>query len=154
MAKKIRDVKIRNSGDVNKNSGIKITHTINKIKEHEARYTVILTSVFMVLIVVFAYMAFRYDPDNLSNIEYTKAYAHLSSSGKLVYINENDIMNDNDGLKSQPYSVNFSNMTNHTINYVIRFVEAKDMVENCKCDIVDYKNIKFSLDGVHVLCIL
>lgn len=150
MAKKIRGVKIRNSGDVNKNSGIKITHTINKIKEHEARYTLILTAIFIVAIFAVAYTTFRFDPDEIS-LEYTNSYAHLSSSGRLVYINENDILSNSDGLNSEPYIVNFSNMTGNTINYVIRFIEEKDMVENCKCDIVDYKSIRFSLDGVNVL---
>lgn len=150
MAKKIRGVKIRNSGDVNKNSGIKITHTINKIKEHEARYTLILTTIFVVLIISVFYVVFRFDSDDLAE-EYANMYAHLSSSGRLVYINESDILNDTEGLKSEPYTVNFSNMTGNTINYVIRFIEEKDMVENCKCDIVDYRDIRFSFDGVNVL---
>ena len=150
MAKKIRSAKVKSSGDVNKNSGIKISHTINKIKENERKYTFYLTSLFMVLIVVFAYMVFRVDADSLTSLDYTMAYQHLSSSGKMVYMNEDNIMSDEEGLVSEPVFVNFSNMTNHTINYVIKFVEEKDMVENCKCEIVDYKKIKFSVDGVNI----
>ena len=150
MAKRIKGVKVLNSYDVNKNSGIKISHTISKIKEHEARYTVILTSIFMVVIVVFCYFAFRFDEDSLTSIDYTKAYSHLSASGRVVYINQRDIMSDEAGLKNTPVSVNFSNMTNHTINYVIRFAKEESMIENCKCEIVDYKKIKFSVDGKNV----
>lgn len=150
MAKKIRSTKIKSSSDVNKNSGIKISHTISKIQENERKYTFYLTAVFMVLIVAFAYMFFSVDSSSVASLDYTMAYQHLSSSGKMVYMNEDNIMSDEEGLVSEPVFVNFSNMTNHTINYVIKFVEEKDMVENCKCEIVDYKKIKFSVDGEHV----
>lgn len=150
MAKKIRGLKIKKSSDVNKNSGIKITHTINKIKEHEARYTAILTGIFMVLIVAVVYFSIRFENSNLSSYSKYTSYSHLSSSGRIVHIGNNDIKSDNEGLKSEPVSVSFSNMTNHTINYVIRFEKEESMIENCNCEIADYKNIRFSLDGKNV----
>lgn len=147
---RIRVPKIKRSSDVNKNSGIKISHTINKIKDNEMKYMVILTGVFMVLIVCCVYFGMRYDAKGFGSVDYTKAASHLSASGMVVHIGQNDIMSDSEGIKNKPVSVSFSNMTNHSINYVIRFAKEEFMSESCKCDLVDYDKIKFSLDGMTV----
>ena len=38
------------SNDINKNSSIQVSHSINKIKENELKYTIILVIIFMVVL--------------------------------------------------------------------------------------------------------
>ena len=152
MAKKIRQVKSKKRSklveeDINKNSGKEISHTISKIKAHERLYTFILVVIFMVTISLAVFLGLRVDSYKIYDASYYTS--NYSLTGQLISLNHNNIMSDKDGLQSLEYVINFTNHTNHNINYLIRFAEDEDSFERCKCHdkVVDYHAIKYSIDG-------
>lgn len=146
MAKKIRQIKLAEE-DINKNSGKEISHTISKIKAHERLYTFLLVIVFMVTISVSVFLGLKVD----SYVLYDPSYylSSFSLSGQSVTLTSNNIMSDEEGLRSPQKTLDFSNNTNHKVNYIIRFAVDEDMFEKCDCKdkVVDYHMIKYSLDG-------
>jgi len=146
MAKKIRQIKLAKE-DINKNSGKEISHTISKIQAHERLYTFLLVIVFMVTIPIFVFFALKVDEYQLYDPSYY--LSSFSLSGQSVTLTSDNIMSDEEGLKSPQYTLDFSNNTNHSVNYIIRFAEDEDMFEKCECKdkVIDYHMIKYSLDG-------
>lgn len=146
MAKKIRGIKLKSS-DINKNNGKEISHTINKIKEHEVRYTAILVVVFMVLIVVLLYLFINVDSYNLDAFHDTPAIS-TSSSG-IMSLNNRLILSDEAGLGTDEYVVEFSNNSTENINYIIRIVNDEDSISECDCGelIVPFDKIKYSVNS-------
>ena len=152
MAKKIRQVKQvkLKEEDINKNSGKEISHTINKIKEHEKLYTFFLVIIFMVTISLSVFLGLRVDSYQLYDASlYDSSF---SMSGQLVTLNHDQVMSDEDGLKSKEYTLSYKNSTGRNVNFIIRFSLDEERVKKCECssDLVDYQKIKFSLDGKKV----
>ena len=155
MAKVIRQLKTKKrkklaEEDINKNSGKEISHTISKIKAHERFYTFILVIIFMVTISLSVFLGLKVDSYQLYDASY-----YLSSftlSGELVTLTQKQVMNDLEGLSSKSYTLQYSNHTDHDVNFLIRFAKDESQVAKCKCEdkIVDYQKIKYSIDGEHV----
>lgn len=152
MAKIIRQVKKKKQSklaeeDINKNSGKEISHTISKIKAHERLYTFILVIIFMVTISLSVFLGLRVDSYKIYDASYYTS--NYSLNGELISLNHNSIMSDAEGLATREYVVNYTNHTDHNINYIIRFSEDEDAFERCKCGDkkIDYHAIKYSIDG-------
>lgn len=149
MAKKIRQVKQvkLKEENINKNSGKDISHTINKIKEHERLYTFLLVIVFMVTICLSIFLGLRVDTYQLYDASLYDA--SFSMTGQLITLTKENIKSDADGLKSKPYTLHYKNSTGRNINFIIRFSMDEDRVKKCECDsdIISYDKIKYSIDG-------
>ncbi len=152
MAKIIRQIKKKKRSklaeeDINKNSGKEISHTISKIKAHERFYTFILVIIFMITISLSVFLGLRVDSFKIYDASYYAS--NYSLNGELITLNQNDIMSDADGLLSFEHTVNYTNHTDHNINYIIRFAEDEESFERCKCSDkkIDYHAIKYSIDG-------
>lgn len=148
MGKKIRQIKMK-ANDINKNTGRDITHTVNKIKANERKYTIILVIFFMTIFCFIGYISLRVKPIDL--IEYSSSInnSYISSSSDIILLSEKDKKTDLEGLKSEEVEVVFKNATSNDINYKIIFVEDTEIKQICKCssDEFNLKDIKFSIDG-------
>ena len=152
MAKKIRQIKNTKRSklveeDIHKNNGKEISHTISKIKEHETLYTFLLVIIFMVTISLSVFLGLSVDKYQLYDASYYSS--SFSMRGQLVTLSSHNIMSDEDGLNSSPYTLEYTNNTNKHINYLLRFSLDEDAVERCRCSdkITSFQNIHFSLDG-------
>ena len=151
MAKKIRGVKLK-SDDINKNTGRDISHTISKIQANEKKYTIILVLVFMAIFFTISFFVFRVSPDNLYNFSSNVSNLSFYSSGEVVSLFEDKIMNDKDGLNLSPVILNIYNNTLDDANYKISFVEDLNMRKKCGCDgkNSDLSQIKFTVDSDNI----
>ena len=151
MARKIKNNKKIKQEDITKNTGKELSSTIARFKKNERKYTFYLVIVFMVTIVVSCYFGLKIDTYKIYDSSVNSSYFSFSSS--LVSLNQKHIMDDLEGLKSEYYSLDLSNTTSSTINYVIRLILDEDTVKRCNCadDIVEYDKIRYSLDGETVL---
>lgn len=148
MAKIIKNIKLKNS-DINKNSGKEISHTISKIKEHEMRYTIILTIIFMILIIICLYIFISVSPNYFGN--YYEA-PDITYSSSLISLDSHDIVSDEEGIYTEKYEVYFSNNTYKNINYIMRMINDEDAIKKCECSdsIVGYEKIRYSINGGEV----
>ena len=146
MAKKIRQVKLVEE-DISKNSGKEISHTIAKIKAHERLYTFLLVLVFMVTISVSIFLGFKVDSYQLYDA--SSYFSSFSYSGQSIILTSKDVMSDENGLDSVPYTLHYTNNTEKNINFLLRFALDEEALEKCNCKdkIVDYKKLKYSIDG-------
>ena len=147
--KKKNKLKIEN---VNRNSSKNVSHTINKIKSNERKYTVILVFVFIVLFVIVGFFAFRVNGNKLYSSVDSARNEMLESSSRVVTLTNDYILSDNEGLKTDKYIVNINNDTPDVMNYKIRLVRDDIITSKCKCDTTALllSNIKYSLDGKNI----
>ena len=151
MGKKIRGVKIKAS-DINKNTGRDITHTVNKIKANERKYTIILVIFFMTIFCFVGYISLRIKPIELLDLSANSNSSYISSSSNVVVLSEKDKKIDSEGLKGEEVEVTFKNATIKDINYKIVFIEDTELKKICKCSSEGFKtsDIRFSIDGKNV----
>lgn len=149
MARKIKQAKLFKE-DIHKNSGKEISHTITKIKKHEKLYTFILVIIFMCTISISAFLGLSVDKYKLYDASYYAS--NFTMRGQLVALSSANVMNDENGLKSQKYTVKYSNNTSKNINYLLRFAMDEETLERCDCmdKVVPYHKLRFSLDGKSV----
>lgn len=144
--KKIEKLNIH---DINKNNSKDISHTINKIKENEWKYMVILVAFFMTLFFVIGYVSLRVK--TLSFFDYTSDFngAYVSLSSNVITLDENDKMSDCMGLSSSGIDLVFQNTINEDFNYKIILVEDLDMKNKCGCSSEGFniQDIRYSLNG-------
>ena len=147
--KKKNKLKIEN---VNRNSSKNVSHTINKIKSNERKYTVILVFVFIVLFVIVGFFAFRVNGNKLYSSVDSARNEMLESSSRVVTLTNDYILSDSEGLKTDKYIVNINNDTPDVMNYKIRLVRDDIITSKCKCDTAALllSNIKYSLDGKNI----
>ncbi|MBQ6323247.1 MAG: hypothetical protein IJI22_00250 [Bacilli bacterium] len=138
------------SNDINKNSSVQVSHSINKIKENELKYTIILVIIFMVVFAFAGYISLRVSNDYINDKVFYNY--NLAFSTNSVTLTNRNILSDENGLKSK--GVNYTIKNSNNIKYKYRILlQSDDLVkEKCGCDNeFDYNRIKYSLDGVNVL---
>ena len=135
--------------DINKSSSKDISHTINKIKENETKYTIILVIFFMTLFFVIGYVSLRVK--TISILDYSSDFnsAYVSLSSSVITLDDNDIMSDSMGLASNGINLSFHNTVSKDLNYKLILVEDDDMKRICGCssDLFNIENIRYSIDG-------
>jgi preprotein translocase subunit SecG len=143
MGKKIRGVKLKAS-DINRNNGKDISHTINKIKANERRYTIILVIVFIIIFLVIGYSALKSEVKKIYNND-----SNLVIKSPLIKLSSGDVLSDEVGLKRENIKLKVSNNTGVDLNYRIVLKEDLDSKKKCGCDSNSFniKNISYSLDG-------
>ena len=151
MGKKIRGVKLK-VNDINKNTSKDISHTISKIQANERKYTFILAVVFLLIFCLVGFLSLRFNSEELVNYSDSMNIASFSSSSKVVFLTDDNKLNDIDGLKSEVYNINFLNNTFDDLNYKIVFVEDYDTKTKCGCFDSSFSlmDIKYSLDGKNI----
>lgn len=120
--------------DIKKNTSVEISHTINKIKENERKYTIILVLIFMICFIVIGYFSLRINNDYVVS----KEDLYTNYNTEVILTNQN-IMSDQDGLKSKELVYHLDNKNNRLIIYKIILVLDKN-------NIVDSHYIKYALD--------
>jgi len=116
MGKKIRGVKLK-AEDINKNNGKEISHTINKIKANERKYTIILVIFFVALFLTMGYFLLSSDVKKIYN-SYNSTLIIKAPSIKLT---DKDVMNDSMGLKKDYFKIELVNNTEQDLNYYLSF---------------------------------
>ena len=141
--------------DINKNSSIEIDHTIRKIKEREFKLTVLWVFIFLIslivstLIVGFSFKSISDYNKVESNNLVIEFGSHDNVLDDIITLDNNSVLNYEDGLISKSYKFRITNQSDHKINYVIKLVDDYTMIEYDECYgmLFDKKNMFFSLNN-------
>ena len=117
--------------DISKNSSIKISGVINKIKANERRYTISLVIIFMALFMVVGFFTLKLNVKKYD--EYLKKGV-LSLYSKLVVLQEENILTDDDGLKSNSYYISVYNGIEKNVRYRILLKKDETLTSRCGCE--------------------
>lgn len=125
--------------------------TIDKIKNNEKKYTVLMGIFFVALFVSISHYMFRLNdsrPDLTSDIDTNIEIAKIIGTGSTIILTQNNILSDEYGLKQLGNKFSFKNDTPNNIKYRVRLVEDKALTEECGCvnKTINYKDIKYSID--------
>ena len=138
--------------DINKSSNVDISHSINKIKENEIKYTIIIVILFMMLFFVIGYVSLRLK--TISFFDYSSNFngAYVSLSSNVITLDEDDKMSDDLGLTLDGINLELNNTISEDYNYKIVFVEDEEMKNKCHCssDLFNIEDIRYSIDGLNV----
>ena len=131
--------------DISKNSSIKISGVINKIKANERRYTISLVIIFMGIFIVVGFFTLRL---NVKQYDEYLEKGVLSLYSKVVVLQEDDMLSDEDGIKTESYYISVYNGLESTVRYRILLVQDETLTSSCGCS-GDIKptDIKFSFGG-------
>ena len=152
--KKESEVKL-SMADINKNSNIEVDHTIRKIKEKELRLTLMWTCIFLLIFIVSAFTV------GFSVVK-LREYANVESGNLIITFNEksdnldnivtldnNSILEYDDGLKSVPYKFSIKNNSKKKSKYKITLEDDLEMMFLDECDQMQFDKSKmyFSINN-------
>lgn len=145
--KKEPEVKL-SMADINKNSNIEVDHTIRKIKEKELRLTLMWTCIFLLIFIVSAFTV------GFSVIK-LREYSNVESGNLVITFNEksdnldniitldnNNILEYDDGLKSDPYKFSIKNNSKKKSKYKITLEDDLEMMFLDECDQMQFDKSK------------
>lgn len=117
--------------DISRNSSIKISGVINKIKANERRYTISLVIIFMALFMVIGFFTLKL---NIKKYDDYLEKGVLSLYSKLVVLQEENILTDDVGLKSNSYYISVYNGIEKNIRYRILLKKDETLTSRCGCE--------------------
>ena len=141
--------------DIIKNNSIEVDHTIRKIKEREFRLTVMWVCIFLVVLISSTFAV-------TLSVQKIKEYNKFNSGDLVITFDEenevlddiitldnNSVMDYEDGLKSKSYKFTITNNSDKKRNYKIKLVDDIKMIEFDECGkmLFDKKNMFFSLNA-------
>ena len=131
--------------DINRNSSIKISGVINKIKANERRYTASLVIIFMALFMVIGYFTLKL---NIKEYDEYLEKGVLSLYSKMVTLQEENVLSDEDGLKSESFYISVYNGIESDVRYRILLKKDEKLTTKCGCEgELKPTDIKFSFNG-------
>lgn len=133
--------------DIKKNTSTEVSHTINKIKENERKYTIILVIMFILLFIVIGYYSLRVTNDTqISN--YNKKISTVTSNGEVITLTSKNIMTDIEGLKSKRIVYKLENNSGEDIEYKVILNQDKNYTDICNCAdrIINNNYIRYTTD--------
>lgn len=152
--KKESEVKL-SMADINKNSNIEVDHTIRKIKEKELRLTLMWTCIFLLIFIVSAFTV------GFSVVK-LREYSNVESGNLVITFNEksdnldniitldnNNILEYDDGLKSDAYKFSIKNNSKKKSKYKITLEDDLEMMFLDECDQMQFDKSKmyFSINN-------
>ena len=152
--KKESEVKL-SMADINKNSNIEVDHAIRKIKEKELRLTLMWTCIFLLIFIVSAFIV------GFSVVK-LREYANVESGNLVITFNEksdnldniitldnNNILDYDDGLKSEAYKFSIKNNSKKKSKYKITLEDDLEMMFLDECDQMQFDKSKmyFSINN-------
>ena len=152
--KKESEIKL-SMADINKNSNIEVDHTIRKIKEKELRLTLMWTCIFLLIFIVSAFTVGF-------SVAKLREYANVESGNLIITFNEksdnldnivtldnNSILEYDDGLKSVPYKFSIKNNSKKKSKYKITLEDDLEMMFLDECDQMQFDKSKmyFSINN-------
>ena len=117
--------------DISRNSSIKISGVINKIKANERRYTISLVIIFMALFMVVGFFTLKL---NIKKYDDYLEKGVLSLYSKLVVLQEENILTDDVGLKSNSYYISVYNGIEKNVRYRILLKKDETLTSRCGCE--------------------
>lgn len=148
----MRKIKKLKKHDINKNNSVEIKHTINKIKEQEEKYTIILVVFFMILFCFVGYFTLYFNKGNYnSNDKSVLSGVSITSSSEIL-LTKNHKMEDWLGVNSDVYSIEISNSQSKKAEYKLIFNSNDVGIGECECNNETFKiyDVKYSLDGENI----
>lgn len=146
--------------NIRKNSSVNISHSINKIKNNEKKYTFILVLFFMVVFCFVGYFTLSVNGKNfttnfrINDSSSTSNDSEISSSGQIVSLISSNAVSDSLALSGNDYVYNYTveNNSDYGVNYNVILVKDDYTTSICGCsdNSLDVSNIKYSIDGVNV----
>lgn len=138
-----RPRKMITEADISKNSSIKITGTINKIKANERKYTIYLVIIFMILFILIGYFTLSVNLDKY-NEQLKKESITLKS--KTLVLDEDDVLSDQDGLNTKNHVITLHNGTKEKVKYKILLQKDETLTSLCDCgdDLIKASDLRLS----------
>ena len=131
--------------DISKNSSIKISGVINKIKANERRYTISLAIIFMGLFIVIGFFTLKM---NIKKYDDYLEKGTLSLYSKVVVLQDDDKLPDSEGIKTDSFYLNLYNGLESSVRYRILLVKDETLTSTCGCSgELKPSDIKFSFSG-------
>ena len=131
--------------DISKNSSIKISGVINKIKANERRYTISLAIIFMGIFIVIGFFTLKL---NIKEYDDYLEKGVLSLYSKVVVLQDDDKLSDEEGIKSESFYLNLYNGIEGTVRYRILLVKDETLTRTCGCEgELKPSDVKFSFSG-------
>ncbi len=140
--------------DIRKNASLQVSHSINKIKENERRYTIILVLFFMCLFSVIGYFTLSINKTYQTNTQkkYSYGKATLSLSSENLSLTNEDIMTDELGLEKTPISLIVNNENDTSERFQIKFIIDNDIGRKCGCNNnLELSKIHYSTDFQNII---
>lgn len=129
-----------------------ILHSINHIRANENKVIAILTVIFIVIFGVVGYFTLTVDSSSLlSNISKSADITGVSVSTRVVTLDSEDVMSDEEGLKSLPITVSIHNGLEDLYSYQLSLKYDEFIKKACECEkSIDKNYIHYSVDGINV----
>lgn len=126
---------------INRNNSTNISHTINKIKENEVKYTIILVIIFISIFVILGYNFLSIDNYELFD-NTIKKNNYFSISNNLITLTNSNIGSEE--VNSKENIIHIINNTNFDKNYKIYF-KTKDYIDESILN-----RVRYSIDGKNI----
>lgn len=150
MASRRKPKKLKKEAII-RNSSNQVSHTIQKIKANERKYTMILVSFFFLLFCFIGYFTLRvhesFDTHYNDNVQEEKH--GISTSGKMVTLTDQSIVSDSLGLQSEGFPFVVENYEEKTVHYRVILVNDEFVAQDCGCSerLFPISAIHYSLDS-------
>lgn len=145
--------------DIKKYSNTQLDHVIERIKEQESKFTVILVTIILISSLIAFYSIFSSVQD--SKYEYVIKSNNLTimykkkdnNMGNIISFVDKEALGNSDGLKSDDYKIFISNTSDRSVVYTISVVDDDDMIkyDGCSNKIISRNYIKYSINDSEVL---
>lgn len=145
--------------DIKKYSNTQLDHVIERIKEQESKFTVILVTIILISSLIAFYSIFSSVQD--SKYEYVIKSNNLTimykkkdnNMGNIISFVDKEALGNSDGLKSDDYKIFISNTSDRSAVYTISVVDDDDMIkyDGCSNKIISRNHIKYSINDSEVL---
>ena len=132
-----------------KNSSNQISHSIQKIKDNEKKYTIILVTFFFLLFCIIGYYSLRINENIQINYIPSNNNQGTTISGKNITLTNDDIMTDDRGLKTQGLTFTIENHQDCSVNYQVVIKTDDFIIDECGCrnNLFPLTSIRYSYDG-------
>lgn len=146
MAGKRKTRKRLSANDISTSSS-NILHSINHIKANENKVIFCLVVFFICIFICIGYFSLKIDSTGLVAGLNNNNIMGISVSTSIVTLDSDDIMSDEEGLKTNPVVLSIQNKFSELYSYKLLLISDENLKNICECNEIDKRLIHYSLDG-------
>ena len=146
MAGKRKTRKRLSANDISTSSS-NILHSINHIKANENKVIFCLVIFFICIFICIGYFSLKVDSTSLVAGLNNNNIMGISVSTSIVTLDSDDIMSDEEGLKTNPVVLSIQNKFSELYSYKLLLISDENLKNICECNEIDKGLIHYSLDG-------
>jgi hypothetical protein len=125
-----------------------LLHSINNIRANENKVVVFLVAVFICVFGFLGYFTLKIDSTGIASNIGNMVGSGVFVSSSVVTLDKDDVMTDEEGLKSDPITLSISNEFPDVYSFKIKLVDDDFNKKVCGCENeISKESIRYSLDG-------